>query len=300
MSATPDPSRPSSIPAKATSPSSPPLPHREDPPIPPDDPPSEQHQAEDEAYDNDDDEIAYPEPGSEHTLLPPPDFNPFFTIVEDTTTGEHYHPLVHYVFADDDPAIVTAAAMRSMGLDDTKFLPRTENTSHSEHHEDISDEEEGHQEDVVESPLPPPLIGGREHYLIIDVAADGHTVTHAQSMSPDWQITKAGVRNAPSFDHESPNQGYMLQIEGVEMPGKNKGKAKGRPGDVKLTEAKERSKGDVFGALDGLVRGIEGGLEVAGRIAGRRDEGASGKEADIRSEEIEDVGAGRDDRAALS
>ncbi|KAJ4383922.1 hypothetical protein N0V86_000765 [Didymella sp. IMI 355093] len=142
-----------------------------------------------------DDDIPYPEPSSEQTLLPPPNFRPFFALVEDSTSGEHYHPYVHYVFADDDPVIVTAASMRGMGLDDTQYLPH----------------------------------------------------------------------DTPQTSNDL-DQGLMLRIEGVEIPGKKKGKGKGQPGDTILSEARERTQGDMFAALDGLVEGVEGSLTVAGKI----------------------------------
>jgi hypothetical protein len=211
-----------------------------------------------------DDDIPYPEPSSEQTLLPPPNFRPLFALVEDSTSGEHYHPYVHYVFADDDPVIVTAASMRGMGLDDTQYLPH--DTPQTSNDLDQVGEEETVQDSPVESPLPPPIPGVREHYLIVDIAADGRTVVDAQSLSSSWQITNASTRTAPSFDESAPDQGLMLKIEGVEIPGKKKGKGKGQPGDTILSEARERSQGDMFAALDGLVEGVEGSLTVAGKI----------------------------------
>jgi hypothetical protein len=214
----------------------------------------------------DDDEIPYPEPSSEQTLLPPPNFRPFFVLVEDSTSGEHHHPYVHYVFADDDPVIVTAASMRSMGLDDTRYLPHDTIEGQEEYQD--QGEERPDQDPHVESPLPPPIPGVKEHYLIVDVGADGRTVVDAQSLSSAWQITNASVRTAPSFDESSPDQGFMLRVEGVEIPGKKKGKGKGQPGDNLLSEARERNQGDIFAALDGLIEGIEGSLAVAGKITG--------------------------------
>ncbi|KAF2110152.1 hypothetical protein BDV96DRAFT_501772 [Lophiotrema nucula] len=273
MSLPQDPTRLSPHIGTSRSPRSPPSPHFDDPPVvPPDEPPDG---TGDRALFNDDadEDIPYPEPDSEQTLLPPPNFNPFFTLIEDSTSGEHYHPYVHYVFADDDPVITTAAAMRSLGLDETHYLPQNTPEREAQSEEEAregGDEEE--REPQVESPLPPPIPGAKERYLIVDLAADGHTIVDAQSLSPAWQITNAQVRTAPSFDEGSPEQGYMLGIEGVEVPSKSKGKAKGAPGDGKLQEARDRAGGDIFGALDGLVKGIEGSLDVAGKITGARED----------------------------
>jgi hypothetical protein len=209
-------------------------------------------------------EIPYPECSSNQTLLPPPNFRPFFALVEDQALGEHHHPYIHYVFADDDPVVITAATMRGMGLDDTKYLPHD---GHEEQEQDQVGQEES-QGSPVESPLPPPIPGVREHYLIIDVGADGRTVVDAQSLSSTWQVTNASTRTAPSFDESSSDQGLMLRIEGVEIPGKKKGKGKGEPGETILNDARERNQGDVFAALDGLVEGIEASLLVASKITG--------------------------------
>ncbi|KAF2275983.1 uncharacterized protein EI97DRAFT_62894 [Westerdykella ornata] len=269
-------SRPSSIsqpkspdgPQSARSPRSPALPHFDDPP-PQADPPPEPPNIQDAELDNEEDDHSYPESTSEHALLPPPNFNPFFNIIEDATSGEHYHPYVHYVFADDDPVVVTVAAMRSLGLDDTQFLPQNipERDGERSHHEEPDQEHDS--EHQVESPLPPPIPGVKERYLIVDIAADGHSVVDAQSFSSEWQITNADVRPAPSFDQESADHAYMLRIDGVEIPAKIKGRAKPEPGEAKLKEAMEKAQGDVFAAVDGLLRDVEVGLEVAGKIMGR-------------------------------
>ncbi|PSN70242.1 hypothetical protein BS50DRAFT_571535 [Corynespora cassiicola Philippines] len=256
----------SSSPHPSKSPRSPPVPQFEDAPPPQDYP---EHGQTGEGQDEDD-EIPYPEPGSEHTLLPPPNFNPFFTLVEDTTSGEHYHPYVHYIFTDDDPVIVTAAAMRSLGLDDAQYLPQPEAPEREQNVDEYDEEQE--QEPQAESPLPPTIPGVKEHYLLVDIAADGHTVVDAQSLSPEWQITDASVRTAPSFEEGSLDGSYMLRIEGVDIPGKRKGKAKGQPGEIKLKDARDRTQGDIFGALDGLVKRVDGGLEVAEKIAGRAED----------------------------
>jgi hypothetical protein len=280
MSVNPSHSRSPSIPRVANSPRSPALQHLDDPPQ---DESYEQHHPED---DHDDDEIPYPEPSSEQTLLPPPNFKPFFTLIEDTTSGDHYHPYVHYVFADDDPVMVTAASMRGLGLDDTKYLPQDTQNDGDRHDTQDGGSEDG-DESPVESPLPPPIPGVKEHYLIVDLGADGRTVVGAQSLSSEWQVTDTNIRVAPSFDESSPDQGYMLRIEGIEIPGKHKGKGKVQAGNDKLSEARERSQGDIFGALDYLVQDIEGGLKVAAKIGSRRSAEEQGTVTDVRTAQEE-------------
>jgi len=257
---------------------------------PPDDALPEQRQPDDalEAEVHDDDDMPYPEPSSEQPLLPPPNFRPFFTLIEDVTSSEHYHPYVHYVFADDDPTILTAASMRGLGLDDTSYLPQ--DAQPGEERQRTEGSEQGDEQDPpVESPLPPPIPGVKEHYLIIDVGADGRTIMDAQSLSSEWQITDTAVRIAPSFDEDSPDQGYMLRIEGVKIPKKNKGKGKGQAGLHKLEEARDK-QGDIFAALDALVQGIEEDLDVARKMTGvRRREGDYGTMAEVHQDEVDNT-----------
>jgi hypothetical protein len=268
------------VPRTLRSPRSPPRHQFDDPPE--NDPPEQQQREDDE----DEDEIPYPELSSEQTLLPPPNFRPFFTLIEDTASGEHYHPYVHYVFADDDPVIVTAASMRGLGLDDTKYLPQDAQDDRESQQAQEGTSEDG-EDPPEESPLPPPIPGVKEHYLIVDLGADGRTIVDAQSLSSEWQITETSIRTAPSFDESSPDQGHMLRVEGIEIPGKNKGKGKGEAGTDKLSEAREKSQGDLFEALDSLVQGIEGGLQVAAKIAGGPPAEAQDTVTDVRTAEEE-------------
>lgn len=179
--------------------------------------------------------------------------------------------------------------MRGLGLDDTKYLPQDAPAGGERRQNQGGEEgeEEDDQDLPVESPFPPPIPGVKEHYLIVDVGADGRTIVDAQSLSPEWQITDTGVRTAPSFDEDSPDPGYMLRIEGVEIPRKNKGKGKGEAGVDKLNEAREQ-QGDIFGALEGLVQNIERGLGIAGQISGvDRRESKAGIPADVCEEDAE-------------
>ncbi|KAF2201095.1 hypothetical protein GQ43DRAFT_440918 [Delitschia confertaspora ATCC 74209] len=220
---------------------------------------------------DEEDEYPYPEPTSEAPLLPPPNFSPFFTIIEDQTTGEHYHPYVHYLFADDDPGIVTAAAMRSLGVDDTAYIPK--NTEEEQNEE----EEEGRGQDNF--PLPPATNGISDRYILIDVATDGQTVVDAQSLSSEWQVSNTFVRPAPSFDSEPGDQGLMIKIEGVEIPSRSKRKEKGVPGEERFKAIREGVSGDAFKAMESIVKEVEEGVSVARRIAG-----AGRGESTIRAE----------------
>lgn len=118
----------------------------------------------------------------------PPDFKALFTLIEDPETGEHHHPTVHYIFSDDDPEILTNAALDA--LDSHGEAPRVNAA----------------QESVD------------ERYLIVDLAADGKTVASASSLSKDWQAVRASVTQAPSVDNSIPSEdrGLMLTISGKE------------------------------------------------------------------------------------
>lgn len=166
-------------------------------------------------------------------------FQPFFALIEDIVTSEHYHPTVHYIFAEDEPDIITEAACRSLGdgIDD----PRPTDTA--------AQEQERDEEDVA-SRLPPPRPGVKEHYLLLDVQPSPNTgpasqqqlsdrlpspspssvetaqallrsypyvVTSAQSLSPDWQVFRTSITDAPTMNAEQQNpdeQHLMLRIEG--------------------------------------------------------------------------------------
>ena len=128
----------------------------------------------------------------EHSQL-----RPFFTLISDTVSGEHHHPSVHYIFADDDEDIITAAALRS--LQDTEVT----------HSRDGNDEEQTAASQDTQ-----------HHYIILDVApgadGSGYEVVNAQSFSPDWQVLQTNISSAPTFEdgEEESEDVLMLRIEG--------------------------------------------------------------------------------------
>ncbi|MCJ1301508.1 hypothetical protein MMC08_004309 [Hypocenomyce scalaris] len=141
----------------------------------------------------------------------PPDFSPFFTLVEDTNTGEHYHPSVHYIFSDDhDNELITEAALHVL------------ETTHA---------------------ASPPAGGGLqeprdgestrtdERYVLLDLDATGTKIASAQSMTPAFQILNADMTTAPTWDGDGVaaeggapgGAGLMLKIAGTEGVGFGEG-----------------------------------------------------------------------------
>jgi hypothetical protein len=160
-----------------------------------------------------------------------PDFQPFFTLIENPSTSEHHHPTVHYIFADDDPEIITEAACRALA-------------------EDEPEQTESQQEE--ETKLPPPAEGVREHYLLLDVKpggpGSGYEVTKAHSLSSEWQVLNASISNAPTMDGRAAEagEGLMLKIEGI--------------GAVRQTEPEEAGRRKEKENLQQMVERFEGGL----------------------------------------
>ena len=161
----------------------------------------------------------YPSNG-EARLLPPPNFKPFFTLIEDPESGAYHHPTVHYVFADDDQEIITAAAMDAL--------------------------------DDASAARPHPVQATVERVLVLDVAADGKTVISASSLSPEWQNLKTSMALAPSLggEAEDSERGFVLKISGQESR-KEKKARQGQGGN--LNELMEEF-GDRLGALDEALR----------------------------------------------
>lgn len=161
-----------------------------------------------------------PEDQTEDAPLPhPPDFKPFFTIITDPVTGIHHHPTVHYVFSDDDPALLTSASLASLDAG-----------------QNGADTEDGSVE---------------ERYVVVDMAADGKNVLSAASMSPNWQGLKATVAQAPSWGGAgNGGNGLMLKVEGNEGDDAGVGGQRRRQGDF---EALVREFGTRLEALNSVL-----------------------------------------------
>ncbi|KAJ5807677.1 hypothetical protein N7447_011133 [Penicillium robsamsonii] len=124
----------------------------------------------------------HPEDGQEQALSHP-EFQPFFTLIEDAHTSDYHHPTVHYIFSDDDTDIVTEAALRSLtaqqeALSDSKKdqIAQTQASNLQDGIKDPSD-----PDPAKTTLLPPPVPGVRENYIILDMEPSPHTPGTAQT-----------------------------------------------------------------------------------------------------------------------
>ncbi|KAE8141582.1 hypothetical protein BDV38DRAFT_278936 [Aspergillus pseudotamarii] len=104
-----------------------------------------------------------------------PPFQPFFTLIEDASTSEYYHPTVHYIFSDDDTDIVTEAALRSLEPEQNTLPHGGKGTSRATRDQLPQEQGEGAEEEDElsnerkESLLPPATPGVRDNYIILDM-----------------------------------------------------------------------------------------------------------------------------------
>ncbi|KAI9825820.1 MAG: hypothetical protein M1832_000760 [Thelocarpon impressellum] len=162
----------------------------------------------------------------EQSIRPP--FAPFFTLVEDGLTQAHHHPAVHYLFSDDDPEILTQAALRALS-------PRSEPPSVSSSALRRSGADAADADASTETSLTIPSRSRgdreanqapRERYLVVDVAPSGDTITAARSLTADWQVLSVDVSSAPTWEGNGGegaparggDSGLMLKIEGTGPP----------------------------------------------------------------------------------
>lgn len=193
----------------------------------------------------------------EDNLLPPPNFSPFFTLIDDVESGEHYHPTVYYSFSDDDPELQTAIALRVLDPSSARAPSNLESL-----------DPDGQQQYDRADILPEPRPGVKERFVIIDIAADGQTVADVQSLSEDWQVTHTDIGPAPSFSAEEEGEGggsLMLRVEGTEL------RTGDLPREEKLKRARDKATGDLVGAMEDLASSFEKSMSDIGKIAGGGD-----------------------------
>lgn len=171
-----------------------------------------------------------PLPSSESNDRPVVQFNPFFTLIEDTTTSEHFHPTVHYIFSDDDTEVLTEVSLEALSLPASTHsndLASSGAGASSQPHQttqrlgnresQLSQRDSQHQRASVNNSDS----NTRERYLIVDIGPAGDTVTSVRSFSSSWQPLGAAISKAPTWEAEEVPKtdqaaGLMLRIEGVQ------------------------------------------------------------------------------------
>ncbi|OBT78273.1 hypothetical protein VF21_03060 [Pseudogymnoascus sp. 05NY08] len=160
------------------------------------------------------------EPEQNRIMAPRPAFTPFFTLVDDATSGSTHHPVnVRYIFSDDDQDLTDEylAAISS--------APSPHSSSHIAHSSESSSftSSSRHQQ---QQRIPS---GGEprqpEHRtLLLDLDASGTAVSAFHSLSPSWQLLSASITKAPTWESgptvadDGEDEGaarFMLRLEGT-------------------------------------------------------------------------------------
>ncbi len=141
-------------------------------------------------------------PGPRPAQPTPPPFSPLFTLLTSTSHPSNrqtiQYPIVHYIFADDDPEILTAALAHHHGGADPHNDPDAE-------------------------PNAPP---DRAVLLDMERVADGSgvEVAWASSLTPDWAVASAHVSRMEAGGGGGgggvaigPGGNQVLKIEGVSI-----------------------------------------------------------------------------------
>lgn len=192
----------------------------------------------------------YPEPQDE-SLLPPSTFAPFFTMIKDAETGETYHPSTYYVFEDDEPDVLTTAALHALeagapnAVRDAEAKALSNGTAREE-----------------------------ERYVLINMGQDGTNVAGARSLAPSWAVTNAYVRSAPTFDdgEGGDSDGFMLLVEGLSSGAPSITKAKtskerqDQAGET-FEEARRQGAGNTITAMENIAQGMIAELRTLDMIA---------------------------------
>ncbi|KAK0611080.1 hypothetical protein B0T14DRAFT_529598 [Immersiella caudata] len=178
----------------------------------------------------------------------PVPFKPLFALVT-TSTHPSYrqttqHPILHYVFADDDPELLTEAL--------------------AQHHR-AADEFSGEY--------------NRERAIMLDLApsdhGSGYEVERASSLSPDWAVVSASIGRMEDINgtlaaaHGDGQDALMLKIEGVSVESSSStpsGKTSTPEGELQGSGAKLPRPQQVVEEYSGLLSDFEKRMGVLKRV----------------------------------
>ncbi|KAL3419823.1 aspartic-type endopeptidase opsB 1 [Phlyctema vagabunda] len=179
--------------------------------------------------------------GPTPTPTPSQTLTPFFTLIHDTQTNNTIHPSqTHYLFSDDDTSLLSTT------IANTVLQP--------------SDPAEGGANAAAPN----------ARILILDLNDAGTAVTSAQSLSPEWQITRTEIGVAPSFEGGE-GEGILLRIEGV---------------GIQEERFDDRDRDGLMGEeeMRGLVEGFEERMAVLRGLIGDEVDKEKGKEREKEKE----------------
>ncbi|KAB8272442.1 hypothetical protein BDV30DRAFT_128440 [Aspergillus minisclerotigenes] len=148
-----------------------------------------------------------------------PPFQPFFTLIEDASTSEYYHPTVHYIFSDDDTDIVTEAALRSLEPEQNTLSRGGKGNPRATRDQLPQEQGEGAEDDELsnerkESLLPPPIPGVRDNYIILDMDVLAPDNMQHMNTAPghDISVGSPGTKSAvPQQQQDSQNHNQHIQ-----------------------------------------------------------------------------------------
>ncbi|KAJ5180924.1 hypothetical protein N7492_004134 [Penicillium capsulatum] len=138
-------------------------------------------------------------------------FQPFFTLIEDAHTSDCHHPIVHYIFSDDDTDIVTEAALRSLEAQQEQGAKKNQAINPSD---DVNSPPE-HEKSTL---LPPPIPGVRENYIVLDIEPTPTTQDNPNSTPGNASGVGPGATTSASTSPPPANQPHtQIQVR----PGTN-------------------------------------------------------------------------------
>jgi hypothetical protein len=172
-------------------------------------------------------------------------------MITDAGSGETYHPSTYYVFADDEPDVLSTAALHALDA----FSP------HAQQEAEARAQLEG-------------LPREEERYIFVSLGQEGTNVASAKSLAPNWAIRNAEVRPAPTFDgsEDQGNDGLMLIVEGLGtggesalLPSRTQKERRARAKHL-FDEARRKGGGNVITAMEDLAQGMIGGLRTLDKV----------------------------------
>lgn len=163
-----------------------------------------------------------------------PSFLPIFTLIEDSTSQEHFHPKVHYIFEDDvdtplDIALGSRAALQDEDERQTQEEPSHQGSRRRKGKPPPKDVTGG-GEDAVDA------VGWPRHIrpIIVQMSSDLTHVERAYSLAPEWQLTNVQVGKAPQWlvgeEFSGGGAGSVLSVTGQGLGGGGAGVGAGGGG----------------------------------------------------------------------